>query len=470
MANVFIFFRDYRIQDNVGLNKAMMFYEDIIPIFVFTPQQIEEKRNKYFSSNSVQFLCQSLEDLNDQIERKTSKSSKLHVFYGDLIDVLETLHRVDSINSIHYNIDYTPFAKKRTILLKSFCKRNKIIHENHDKYNDYLLAPVGTFNRDQGKPYTIYTPFKNKVRQNINKIPLPDIKRKYNLSKNSKWLSHKLFFHPSQYQTLYVLNQNIDIQGGRGPALKLLSRATNLDYEDNRDQLTFQTSRLSAYIKYGCLSIREVFHKLNNQNQHGLCDQIIWREFYYYIVYYFPDVLSKSANYQKKYDDLKWNFSKKHFDAWCQGKTGYPIVDACMRELNTTGYMHNRGRLISANFLNRMLGMDWRLGERYFAQKLIDYDPSVNNGNWQWIASTGVDPKPYFQRLFNPWLQGEKFDKQARYIKKWLPQLKDVPSNELHKWDEYYTSYSLSDIDYVAPIVDYKKARERSIQQYRAVL
>ena len=193
-------------------------------------------------------------------------------------------------------VDY--LRKKEQFFLKNFV--NKLIHENHDKYNDYLLAPVGTFNRDQGKPYTIYTPFKNKVRQNINKIPLPDIKRKYNLSKNSKWLSHKLFFSPSQYQTLYVLNQNIDIQGGRGPALKLLSRATNLDYEDNRDQLTFQTSRLSAYIKYGCLSIREVFHKLNNQNQHGLCDQIIWREIYYYIVYYFPDVLSKSVRIIKK--------------------------------------------------------------------------------------------------------------------------------------------------------------------------
>ena len=158
-------------------------------------------------------------------------------------------------------------------------------------------------------------------------------------------------------------------------------------------------------------------------------DQIIWREFYFYVSYYNPRLLEKGENYNRKYDKIKWVKNSKNLEAWKNGLTGYPVVDACMKELNTTGYMHNRGRLISSNFLNRILGLDWRLGEEYFAQQLTDYDPCVNNGNWQWIASTGTDPKPYFQRLFNPWLQSSKFDGNADYIKKWLPQLKNIQQN-----------------------------------------
>ena len=157
------------------------------------------------------------------------------------------------------------------------------------------------------------------------------------------------------------------------------------------------------------------------------------------------------------------------FKKWCNGETGFPIVDAGMRQLNQTGYMHNRARLITSNFLNRMLGMDWRKGEKYYAQQLSDYDPAVNNGNWQWIASTGVDPKPYFQRLFNPMIQSEKFDPDAKYIKEWLPELRDIPVKELHNWSDHYQKYDLKDIDYVKPMVDYKEARARSVKMYKAV-
>ena len=153
-----------------------------------------------------------------------------------------------------------------------------------------------------------------------------------------------------------------------------------------------------------------------------------------------------------------------NFKKWCKGETGYPIVDAGMREMNTTGYMHNRARLITSNFLNRMLGYNWTVGEKYYATMLTDYDPSVNNGNWQWIASTGTDPKPYFQRLFNPWLQSKKFDPQALYVKKWIPELKDVSAKHIHEWDKYHTDV------YIAPIVNYKEARKKSVEMYRAVL
>ena len=191
----------------------------------------------------------------------------------------------------------------------------------------------------------------------------------------------------------------------------------------------------AAYIKFGLLSIREVYLEcklLKNE----LIDQLIWREFYFYIIYYFPDTLAKSQNFNKKFDFIKWNSSKKNFKRWCEGKTGYPIIDACMTELNTTGYMHNRGRLITSNFLNRILGLDWRLGEKYFAQKLTDYDPSVNNGNWQWAAGTGADAAPYF-RIFNPILQGEKFDPDGLYTKYYIPELKNLPTKHLQKPWEY---------------------------------
>ena len=164
---------------------------------------------------------------------------------------------------------------------------------------------------------------------------------------------------------------------------------------------------------------------------------------------------------------IKWNYDKKWLEAWQQGRTGFPIIDACMRQLNTSGYMHNRGRLISSNFMNRILGLDWRLGEQYFANQLVDYDPIVNNGNWQWIASTGTDTKPYFQRVFNPWLQSYRYDKDAEYIKKWLPELETVPAKHLHQWDKYFTEHEK--IGYGGPIVDYAERRAISLKMYSTI-
>ena len=232
--------------------------------------------------------------------------------------------------------------------------------------------------------------------------------------------------------------------------------------------MTYSTSHLSAYIKFGCLSIREVYWAIIDSlgKENKLIEQLFWREFYFYISYYFPQVL-KGKNYNPKYDNIKWIKNNNLFLKWCNGETGYPVVDAGIRELNKTGYMHNRARLITSNFLNRMLGMDWRLGEKYFAIKLTDYDPSVNNGNWQWIASTGTDPKPYFQRLFNPIIQSEKFDKKAEYIKKWIPELKDIPPKDIHNWNTKFKNYENI---YLNPIVEYKDAREKSVKMYRDVL
>lgn len=453
--NIFIFFRDFRIQDNNGLNQFMDETESVTPIFCFTPEQINENNNKYFSHNSVQFLCESLRDLRKNISQK---GGELYIFHSELLTLLRKIHKESKIVSIGFNTDYTPYAKEREQAIKFMCKSLEITCK---VYHDYLLAPIGSFLKGDGNPYTVYTPFKNFVYKNKNLIPNITIKRTFTFKK----FNHLKSMKESTYDLdiFYKKNSKAHVHAGRKIALSLLTRAKNLAYDQNRNTLDFETTNLSAFIKYGNISIREAFHKLHESNQSGICDQLIWREFYFYIAYYFPHVIKRSKNYNPKYDGIKWVKNKKWFDAWCKGKTGYPIVDACMTQLNTTGYMHNRGRLIVSNFLNRILGMDWRLGERYFAQKLIDYDPCVNNGNWQWIASTGTDPKPYFQRLFNPWLQSAKFDPKAKYIKRWLPQLRNISPKDLHSWEDVYKDYN---VDYFKPIVDYTEARKRSVQQY----
>jgi deoxyribodipyrimidine photo-lyase len=445
---IFIFRRDFRTYDNLGLYYAMKKCDKIIPCFFFNPLQIDEKKNKYFSHHSVQFLCESLSEL--------SKEIPLHIFHGNDIEILNELSKHIDISDIIFNMDYTPFAKKRDKKIEQWCQKQKI---QCSKIEDYLLKPIGTFNKDNGAPYTIYTPFKNNVFKHI--IPKPQKQTLKNLIFHKDLESLKTYQPNMDY---YIHNPNNLVLGGRKHGLKQLKKSNQLNYEKNRNTLFIETSQLSSYIKYGCLSIREVYHYFKETE---LKSQVIWREFYFYINYYFPDLLDKSKNFQSKYDSIQWVSNKKHLELWKQGETGYPIVDACMKQLNHSGYMHNRGRLISSNFMNRILGLDWRHGELYFAQQLIDYDPCVNNGNWQWIASVGVDPKPYFQRLFNPWLQSEKFDKDALYIKKWLPQLKDIPPKHLHQWEKYYQLY---DINYPNPIISYQQGRKRSVEMYRSVL
>tara|TARA_A100001015_G_scaffold71877_1_gene79678 strand:- start:14 stop:1420 length:1407 start_codon:yes stop_codon:yes gene_type:complete len=459
--NIFIFFRDYRINDNIGFLETLKNKNNIIPIFIFTHEQINKEKNKYFSNNSLQFLCESIENL-DLNFRKENK--KLYIFKGeDTIEIINNLSIYFKISSISYNKDYTPYAINRSNKINKFCKKKNI---ELNEYEDYLLAPIETFVKDDKDPYTVYTPFKNKVYKMENLINKPN--KKYNLknvSKIDELLNLNYTIHIKDLNLLYVFNKNNLVNGGREQALKHMNIKKYFNYSENRNKLSYNTTHLSAYIKYGCISIREVYWLFKNNN--SIKDQLIWREFYYYIVYYFPDILQKKINFNRKYDKLKWTKNNIFLESWKKGETGYPIVDACMKELNTTGYMHNRGRLISSNFLNRMLGHDWRDGELYFAQKLIDYDPIVNNGNWQWIASTGVDPKPYFQRLFNPWLQSKKYDPECIYIKKWLPQLKNVENKDIHEWDKNYHKYDMNNISYKIPIVNYENARKKSIEQYK---
>jgi len=449
--NIFIFRRDLRLYDNKGLNEAMNNLENIIPIFIFTPEQVTEK-NKFKSDNAIQFMLESLQDLDKNLKEH---NSKLHIFQGDNIKILTKIIKKIDIDNIIFNMDYTPYAIKRDKTIETLCKKNNI---NCLIYEDYLLDKIGSFLKKDGEPYTVYTPFKNNLLK--FKIEKPSKSRPKNLT--------KVKLNEDDYIT-YKINKNILVDGGRNNGLKQLNKIKNhKKYNDNRNTVSLKTSLLSAYIKFGCISIREVYWKMIEElgKNNNLISQLIWREFYFYVAYYFPFVL-KGKNFVEKYDKIKWNDSKTLFNKWKEGKTGYPIVDAGMIELNTTGYMHNRSRLITSNFLNRLLGYHWKIGEKYYATQLTDYDPSVNNGNWQWIASTGVDRKPYFQRLFNPILQSKKYDQDAEYIKKWLPQLKNIPAKQLHNWEQNYLHYNLKDLNYYEPIVNYKKAREKSIKMYK---
>ena len=460
LYNIFIFRRDLRLIDNNGLNYALKNFKNIIPIFIFTPEQIESK-NKFKSHNAIQFMIKSLEELDSELK---SRKLQMYFFYGNNIKVLSKIIKKIKIENIIFNMDYTPYARKRDESIIKFGKKNEI---KVLMCEDYLLSKIGSLNKTDGTAYTIFTPFKNNGLK--RKVDFP--KTSTNFKNFSKKITSIETLTINLSKIKYTSNKYA-LKGGRSIGIKVLSKINGQNnYNTTRNTLSIETTKLSAYIKFGCLSIREVYWKIRKTLgiKNSLLSQLYWREFYYYIVYYFPFVL-KGKNYNSKYDKIKWKGGSKNFTKWAAGETGYPVVDAGMRELNKTGYMHNRARLITSNFLNRMLGYNWTVGEIYFAKKLTDYDPSVNNGNWQWIASTGVDPKPYFQRLFNPWIQSSKFDPKAEYIKKWVPELSKVPAKEIHEWDKYYKNYDLKKLGYREPIVDYKKAREESIRMYRKVL
>lgn len=473
------FRRDLRLYDNTAFNLSIKECDEILPIFIFTPQQLEKTKNKYFSANSVQFMCESLEDLKKDISLST--------FYGTNKEIFEKLFRFlkpkyDSI-SVYVNKDYTPFSKKRDDEIHNICSKNGI-HWN--SCEDLCMFPPKTIRTTTNKIYEKFTPYYDKCIYNISKV------RKVEMINDNVWQKkimkqeiidgiHKNISDKNQTTILNIFlkftngNMNQNVNGGRRNGLQILENMKRWNmYAKKRNDLTYDTTMLSAYIKYGCVSIREVFwriYKLFGKNS-SLLRQLLWRDFYIQIVNENPQVISinkKNESFKKQYDNIVWQGSNKHFELWKEGKTGFPIVDACMRQLNETGYMHNRGRLIVSSFLIKILLIDWRKGEEYFANQLIDYDPIMNNMNWQGQAGSGADSQPYF-RIYNPWLQAEKHDLQGEFIKKWVPELSSISSKDIHKWNEVCDKYLNEGIEYYKPIVDYKTQREKAIQMYKKSL
>ncbi len=396
--NVFIFHRDLRVQDNLALNTLL--HKDgnkLLPIFIFNPKQIYAKHNPYFSNNAVQFMIESLKDLEKHIH--------INYFEGNDIQVLENIRSKYKIRHVAFNKDYTPFAIKRDAVIQEWCKNHEIELITEE---DYTLFKMDTVKNKSGQPYQVYTPFYNATK-NLTITPSASDQIISKMPELIKMISR---FDKDKY---YVPNPNIAVHGGRENALIRLKRKMT-NYAKERDIPSLDgTTKLSAYIKFGCVSIREVY---NTYTTEALRRELIWREFYANIIYHFPHVIGNA--FKNKYNKIKWTNNKEWFTKWCKGETGYALVDAGMRQLNETGWMHNRVRMIVAMFLTKDLLIDWRWGEKYFATKLVDYDPASNNGGWQWSASTGTDAQPYF-RIFSPDLQIKKYDKKYEYIQRWNP-------------------------------------------------
>ena len=451
---LFIFHRDFRIIDNISLLKLNNICNNIYTVFIFTPDQVTDK-NKFKSDNSIQFMIESLENLNNEI---TSKGGKLLICYGDSDKELDKLIKNLKIEVVATNYDITPFSKKRDKNYLKICNNYEIPFLS---FNDYYLYDPGSINvSSTNRAYTKFTPFYNKLKS----IPYlkPEKYKKINFKNYNQSTGYSL----KEAEKLIDYNDNILVKGGRENAIKILSKIKNFsDYSKKRNDLNYNTTQLSAYIKFGCVSVREVAEKFKNNE--ALYRQLIWREFYAQILNDYPIVLNGPL--KEKYEKVNWSYNKKYFQDWCNGNTGFPIVDACMRHMNTTGYMHNRGRLIVSCFLIKTLLINWEKGEKYFATKLTDYDPASNNGNWQWVASTGADSQPYF-RIFNPWTQQKDYDSNCEFIKYWIPELENVPNEDIHKWYEKCNYWIEKEIDYICPIVNYSEKRNQALDMYKSAL
>jgi len=382
--NVFWFRRDFRLLDNKGLNALAQRKEPITCIFIFTPTQL--KHNPFYSERSFQFMCESLLELRELLRKR---GGDLSFFYGEPLTILKSL----DLKTLAFNQDYTPYAIERDKKVYDYC-----IDDNIDciMEEDVLLAEMGTFVKKNEEPYVVYTAFKNRVLQNSPDEP--------------HTVSATFLSYPSAYEP--KIPEYEQLQGGRKKGLVHLKRPFTQEMQT--------PMQLSPYLKYGCVSIREAYWANDDE---GFRAQLIWREFFYYLTFYFPRVLKERSSF--KADPITWVDDPVGWKNWMDGTTGVPLVDASMRQLNETGFMTNRGRLVTANYLTRTLKIDWRKGEQYFATHLIDYDPAINNGNWQWVAGTGADRAPYAQRIMNPVLQAKKHDPKHEFVSTWLEEPKE---------------------------------------------
>lgn len=452
---LFIFRRDLRIIDNNGLNLLNDKCKNIYTIFIFTPEQVGSG-NKYKSDNSVQFMISSLQDLASQISKA---GGHLYTFYGHNDKFIADCIKAWDINIVCFNLDITPYAKERDNKIIELCEHMK----TYVMYDyDYYLHEPGSIVSGGGTPYQKFTPYYDTAKK--IKVEKPVGKRQIHFKKSEAHIPNKITLDLAM-KKFTTVNPDILVRGGRENALKQLRiAAKNIrHYAQTRDELSKPTSQLSAYIKFGCISIREVYYSF--KSNHPFIRQLYWRDFYGQVMYNFPRVLGHSLN--KKYDKIKWHHNERWFDAWKKGITGIPIVDASQRQLLQSGYTHNRGRMISSSILIKILLIDWREGERFYAQHLVDYDVASNNGGWQFSSGGGADSQPYF-RYFNPYTQSKDHDPKCEYIKTWIPELKDVPNEDIHNWDTAWENNK--DCKYPKPIVDYAEQREKSIKMYKNAL
>ena len=427
--NIFWFRRDLRLNDNNGLYNALNSYLKVLPIFIFDTNILEKLPE---NDARVNFIHEQLESINSSL---SEINSGLTVFKGKPQEIFKSLADKFTINTVFTNRDYEPYALQRDEEVSNFLTSKKI---NFKTYKDHVIFEKDEITKDDGDPYKVYTPYSKKWLNAFKKeyaAPFPSEK----LIKNSirkteeKFLSlEEIGFKPSD---IHIPTYDIS--------------STLIDnYEEKRNfPAEKATSKLGVHLRFGTVSVREAVLEAQKSENNTFLKELIWREFFMQILWHFPHTVTKA--FKPDYDAIQWRNNKEEFEKWCKGKTGYPLVDAGMRELNNTGFMHNRVRMLVGSFLCKHLLIDWRWGEAYFAEKLLDFELASNVGNWQWVAGCGVDAAPYF-RIFNPTTQIKKFDNNFTYIKKWVPEFQELT--------------------YPTPIVNHKFARERCLKTYKEAL
>ena len=425
---IFWFRRDLRLEDNHGLFEVLKNYKNVLPIFIFDPE-ILEKLPK--NDARVNFIYNQLKDLNDSL----GTNQKINTYYDRPSQVFNQLISEFPIEAVYTNHDYEPYAIARDNTVSDILSQKNIAFKS---FKDQVIFERNEVTKDDGLPYKVYTPY------------------------SKKWLctftEKHIEAYPSENLLKYLykmdLNQWVPLDAMGFTKSKLKIAPFKMDpqlihlYEEKRNTPSVAgTSRLGPHLRFGTVSIRKVVKEALKSSNITFLKELIWREFFMQILWHFPHTVTKS--FKPQYEAIQWRNNKEEFAKWCQGETGYPLVDAGMRELNRTGFMHNRVRMLVGSFLCKHLLIDWRWGEAYFAQKLHDFELSSNVSNWQWVAGCGVDAAPYF-RIFNPTTQITKFDKDHHYIKKWVPEYQEL--------------------NYVKPIVDHKFARERCLEAYKSAL
>lgn len=448
---LFIFRRDLRLHDNRGLISALKAAEKVILAFIFTPEQI--KQNPYKSNRCLQFMIESLEELEEEI---AAHKGKLYLFYGHPEEIVAECIENLAVEGVFVNRDYTPYSIQRDKKIRAVCEKKSVYFQADD---DLLLHPIAETLKSDGKPYTVFTPFYRHTSR-------------FEVAEPEEHFDPHFYSRPIEFasqKTIYkeiLPVRAIQAPGGRKECLKILKKIGAFSHYSTERNFPAEdkTTRLSPHLKFTTCSIREVYHTFLEHfgDDSDLIRSLYWRDFFTLIAFHFPHVFEGA--FKTKYNRIGWENNNEYFRLWCEGKTGFPIVDAGMRELNETGFMHNRVRMITANLLVKDLHIDWREGEKYFARHLIDYDPAVNNGNWQWAAGTGCDAQPYF-RIFNPWLQAKKFDPECVYIKTWVPELASLPPKIIHVL--YLEKYRDLCKKYPAPIVDHSDRSKSAIDLYR---
>jgi deoxyribodipyrimidine photo-lyase len=429
-VNLFWFRRDLRLDDNKGLLEALKSDYPVLPIFIFDSQILGELPKQ---DPRVTFICEKLQSMRSVLQEEYGSS--IAIFYGEPVTIFKQIIKDYELKQVFTNRDYEPYAISRDKRIGELLQDHNIEFITH---KDQVIFEKEEIVKDNDEPYLVYTPYMKKWRSAFKKGMAEPF---YTSS-----------FTGNYYKNSRLPNLSLSDIGFEKSSISFpeydVTPTTLDEYSENRDlPAKNATSNLSSHLRFGTVGLRKILKKALQAKDDTFLKELIWREFFMQILYHFPKTATNA--FKKKYDNIAWRNNEEEFKKWKEGKTGYPMVDAGMRQLNQTGLMHNRVRMVVGSFLCKHLLIDWRWGEAYFAEKLLDYEMSSNVGNWQWVAGCGVDAAPYF-RIFNPHSQLEKFDKDKNYVQKWIPELETG--------------------NYIAPMVEHKEARERCLKVYKAAV